>query len=60
MLDTILVGAIIMAALIYVGRRLYRQFTTPGAGCNCSGCGQANSCSSAHTGSNCSDITDLR
>jgi len=63
MLDTILVGAIVLAAAIFIGRRMYRQFTSKEVGCGCSGCGQSGCCSSGHsgnTGSCCSEPGDLR
>ncbi len=44
MLDTLIVGAIILAATIYVGRRLYRQFSSKGTAGGCSGCGQSSTC----------------
>lgn len=45
MIDNILVGAIVLIAAVYIGRRLYNQFTAKSSGCGCSGCGQAGSCS---------------
>ena len=39
MSDSIIVGAIVLVAAIYVGRRLFRQFTTKSASCGCGGCG---------------------
>lgn len=44
MIDTLLVGAIVLVAALYVGRRLYNQFTAKPNACGCSGCGQAGSC----------------
>lgn len=38
MSDSILVGAIVLVAAVYVGRRIYRQFTDKSAPCGCSGC----------------------
>lgn len=46
MLDTILVIAIVAIAALYVGRRLYRQFSAKTPSCGCSGCGQARQCGS--------------
>lgn len=39
MSDSIIVGAIVLAAAVYVGRRIYRQFTARSASCGCGGCG---------------------
>lgn len=46
MLDTIIVGAIIVAAAIFVIRRLYRTFRSDSPACNCTGCGQDSNCPS--------------
>ncbi|QGY40874.1 FeoB-associated Cys-rich membrane protein [Pseudodesulfovibrio cashew] len=59
MYDTILVGAIILAAVFFVARRLYRQFTAK-SGCGCSGCGKDSSCSSAHDNNCCTGCGELR
>jgi hypothetical protein len=39
MLDSLIVGAIIVVAALFVGRRLYKQFTAKTPGCGCAGCG---------------------
>lgn len=54
MLDTILVSAIVLVAAIYVGRRIYRQFTSGESSCGCSGCSGASTCPSANRGIDCS------
>lgn len=55
MLDTIIVAVIVAVAAVFIGRRLFRQFTSKETACNCSGCGQAGSCQSA---GNCPGGTD--
>ena len=46
MIDTIVVTVIVVIAAVFIGRRFFRQFTSGESTCNCSGCGQAGSCSS--------------
>ncbi|MBI9081504.1 MAG: FeoB-associated Cys-rich membrane protein [Pseudodesulfovibrio sp.] len=60
MLDTIIVLTIIAIAASFVGRTLYRQFSSKSAGCSCSGCGQSNSCSTIRNKSNSSNCSGLR
>ncbi|MUM76948.1 FeoB-associated Cys-rich membrane protein [Pseudodesulfovibrio sp. F-1] len=47
MLDTLVVGAIVLVAAVYVGRRIFNQFFTKTPSCGCSGCSGAGSCPSA-------------
>ena len=44
MIENIIVGVIVLAAVVYVGNRFYKQFFSKTPGCGCSGCGKANSC----------------
>lgn len=44
MIDTIIVAAIVIVAAVFIGRRLYRQFTSSESTCGCSGCGKSDSC----------------
>ena len=50
MLDTLIVGVIVLVAAVYVGRRVFRQFSSKVSSCGCSGCGSAGSCPSAGKG----------
>ncbi|WP_083863056.1 FeoB-associated Cys-rich membrane protein [Pseudodesulfovibrio piezophilus] len=46
MLDSIIVGAIVLLAAFFVGKRLYKQFSSKSSACGCSGCGDSGCCSS--------------
>ncbi|WP_285905394.1 FeoB-associated Cys-rich membrane protein [Pseudodesulfovibrio pelocollis] len=50
MLDTLIVGAIVVVAAVYVGRRIFIQFSSKTPSCGCSGCSGAGSCPSADKG----------
>jgi uncharacterized membrane protein len=50
MIDTLIVGIIVLAAAVYVGRRLYRQFSSRSAACGCNGCASSASCKAAGAG----------
>ncbi|MFH1912662.1 MAG: FeoB-associated Cys-rich membrane protein [Pseudomonadota bacterium] len=47
MFDTLIVGAIVLVAAVYVGRRIIGQFSSKTPSCGCSGCAGASSCPSA-------------
>ncbi|MBG0789059.1 MAG: FeoB-associated Cys-rich membrane protein [Desulfovibrionaceae bacterium] len=58
MLDNIIVAVIVVIAVYFVARRLFRQLTSKETACNCSGCGQAGSCPAKKNGPDGSDGPD--
>ncbi|MBC16268.1 MAG: FeoB-associated Cys-rich membrane protein [Desulfovibrio sp.] len=46
MMENIIVGVIVLAAVVYVGNRFYKQFFSKSPSCECAGCGKSSSCGS--------------